>query len=92
MSTMPTSVDLTILDRCLEPWFQTMSLDEAKKLADFHVGDEISERIAVLFSKCNEGELTDQEREEYTQYVRSTNLIGILKAKARKLLREQTAT
>jgi hypothetical protein len=89
---MSTSVDFTVFDRCLDPWFKSLTLDEAKKLADFHLGDEINDRIAVLFSKCNEGDLTDQEREEYSQYVRATNLIGIMKAKARKLLREQTAS
>jgi hypothetical protein len=43
-------------------------------------------RIDELGEKCNEGQLTDTEREEYDSYVRAIDFISILQAKARAVL------
>jgi len=45
-------------------------------------------RVAQLARKCNEGELTAKERAEYERYVTVGNLIAILQAKARLLLKQ----
>jgi hypothetical protein len=47
-------------------------------------------RIDKLAHKCNEGQLTDQERREYETYVQSIDFIAILQAKARALLKQPT--
>ena len=86
---MPTISNADIFDRCLTPWFSSLTTAEAKKLAEFQLDPALDDRIAELFEKSNEGELTPAEQAEYTEYVRATNLIGILKAKARQILREQ---
>jgi uncharacterized protein YnzC (UPF0291/DUF896 family) len=49
-------------------------------------------RIDLLARKCNEGRLTDEERQEYETYVHLGNLIAILKTKARLRLRHQPAS
>ena len=39
-----------------------------------------------MADKCNEGELTPEERREYEMYVMANHFIAILKANARILL------
>lgn len=43
-------------------------------------------RVTKLADKCNEGELTPDERHEYEMYVMAKHFIAILKAQARILL------
>ncbi len=43
-------------------------------------------RVAKLARKCNEGELTAVEHEEYEFYVMAGEFVAILQAKARVLL------
>ena len=38
-----------------------------------------------LAAKCNEGELSQQERDEYEEYVRVGNLLALIKAKAKRI-------
>jgi transcriptional regulator with XRE-family HTH domain len=45
-------------------------------------------RVDELAEKCNEGQLTSEERNEYEAYVQASTLIGILQAKARRILRQ----
>jgi uncharacterized protein YnzC (UPF0291/DUF896 family) len=49
-------------------------------------------RIDLLARKCNEGQLTNEERQEYETYVHLGNVIAILKAKARLQLKRQPAS
>jgi hypothetical protein len=49
----------------------------------WHADEETQRRIDELGEKCNEGELTPAEREEYDAYVQAIDFIGILQAKAR---------
>ena len=48
-------------------------------------------RVEELAEKCDEGQLTAEERNEYEAYVQASTLIGILQAKARRLLAEAGA-
>ena len=43
------------------------------------------ERIDLLASRCTEGELTPEEREEYEGYVRADMFIAILRRKAERM-------
>ena len=83
---MSTVTNFDAFDRGMTPWFNSFSVDEAKKLAKFQLDNELNERITELFKKSNEGELSEAESVEYAEYIRATNLIGILKSKARRLL------
>jgi hypothetical protein len=47
-----------------------------------------SQRVAELAAKCNEGQLTDDERAEYEAYASANHLIALMQAKARRQLAE----
>jgi hypothetical protein len=57
------------------------------KLIGLKADRQAQARISQLARKCNDGELSPQEREEYTAYVMAGELIAILQAKARLILR-----
>ena len=46
-------------------------------------------RMDELAEKCNEGQLTPDEREEYETSIRFGNFIAILQTKARQLLKRR---
>jgi len=48
----------------------------------------MQERIDYLAEQANEGLLTAEEREEYAGYLDAIDVIAVLQAKARSLLRE----
>jgi NADH dehydrogenase FAD-containing subunit len=77
------------LDRILDPVAETLSPASAERLTRLVVDSETQQRIDELAEKCNEGELTPEEREEYDMYVYATGVIAILQAKARALLARQ---
>jgi len=79
------------LDRLLEPVTRCLPPDSLRQLIDLHADAELQERLDSLADKNTEGLLTPTEREEYETYVRSIHVIGILQAKARKLLAAQPA-
>ena len=58
----------------------------ARALASFRASPDVQARIAELGEKCNEGQLTPEERAEYEAYVRAIDVIAILQSKARRQL------
>ncbi len=78
------------LERFLEPLADCLSLDVAAKVADLRADQEMQERIDYLAERSNEGLLTPAEREEYTGYLHAVDVVAVLQAKARSLLRKQT--
>jgi hypothetical protein len=46
-------------------------------------------RLDRLAAKANEGQLTDDERQEYEEFVEGIDLMGILKARARTVLAQR---
>ena len=75
-----------LLDRLLDPLVQTLSSDTARAILSLEADENIHSRMEELAEKCTEGKLTPPEEEEYETYVRVSNLIAILKAKARLVL------
>jgi hypothetical protein len=75
-----------ILDRLLDPVTRCLTPDVAEQLVALRADPQFQERLDTLADKCTEGELSPEEREEYETYVRAIHIIGILQAKARKLL------
>ena len=63
-----------------------MSLDFAKELVDSGPRPDVQARVDELADKCNEGELTDAERDEYDDYLQAFHFIEILQRKARRVL------
>lgn len=81
------TLDAPVLDRLLDPVGRILTPDVAKKLVKLRLDAKAQARIDKLARKCNEGELTDDERREYETYVHAIDFIAILQAKARALLK-----
>ena len=75
-----------VLDDMLEPVSRCFGLETARALASFHVEAKIQSRVDELAEKSNEGRLTLDEQAEYEAYIQASTLIGILQAKARRIL------
>ena len=78
-----------ILSQLLEPVGQMMPVKFAEDLASMRAAPEVQARIDELAEKCNDGELTPEERAEYDAYVDAIDVISILQAKARAVLASQ---
>jgi len=76
------------LDRLLEPLAGCLSPEVAAKVADLWADDTMQDRIDYLADRSNEGLLTAEEREEYAGYLHAIDVIAVLQAKARSLLRK----
>ena len=83
---MATGYDRSAFDRATDPIFDLLTRDQARAIIEFRGDEELVQRIDELAAKCNEGELTDEERAEYEGYARANRFIAIIQAKARRLL------
>ena len=75
-----------VLDEMLEPVSRSLGLKTARALVALRVGARMQSRVEKLAEKCSEGKLTAKERAEYEAYIQASTLIGILQAKARRIL------
>jgi len=81
----------TVLDRFLDPVTECLTPAVAERIVGVRVDSDTQDRLDELADKASRGELTQPEREEYEEYVEGMDLVGILKAKARKVLERQSA-
>jgi hypothetical protein len=75
-----------VLDRFLEPVRQSLTLEQARQLADFRADDATQARMDELAEKCKEGTLSGAERRDYEGYIDAGDLIAVLQAEAREIL------
>jgi hypothetical protein len=75
-----------LLNRILEPVSSSLNEEAAQKILALKADRKTRARVTKLADKCNEGELTPEERREYETYLLANHFIAILKAKARILL------
>ena len=80
-----------VLDQLLEPVTRAFSREVAQALVEIRASSSAQSRVSELAEKCNEGKLTSGERAEYEAYVQASTVIGILQAKARKVLAKAKA-
>lgn len=80
-----------VLEQMLEPVSRSFGVETARALVALQIGKRTRARVEKLAEKCNEGRLTATERAEYEAYVQASTLIGILQAKARKVLAKAKA-
>ncbi len=78
------------LDRLLEPFADCLSPEVASKIANLRADETVQARIDYLADHANEGTLSSAEREEYSGYLHAIDVIAILQAKARALLRSHS--
>jgi hypothetical protein len=77
---------MTVLDAFLEPLTQCFTPDVARKIVDFRPDSRTEQRLEYLRERANEGLLTTEERTEYAEFVEALDFVGLLKARARKLI------
>lgn len=87
MTTTPMPQDTSILAQLLEPIGKYMTLELAQRIAELRASPEAQARLDELADKCNEGALTPEEATEYDSYVDAIDLIAVLQAQARDVLR-----
>ena len=75
-----------VLDEMLEPVTRSFGLKTARAVAALRVGARMQARADRLAEKCDAGKLTAAEEAEYEAYVQASTLVGILQAKARRIL------
>jgi hypothetical protein len=75
-----------MLDRLLDPVTRCLTPAVARRLVALRADSQFQERLDTLADKCTAGQLSPGEREEYETYVQAIHIIGLLQAKARKLL------
>jgi hypothetical protein len=78
--------DRAVLDEVLEPLSRCFDLETARALVNFRIDERAQTRVERLAQKSEDGKLTPRERTEYEAYVQASTLIGILQAKARRLI------
>ena len=82
----------SVLERLLEPLTDCFTPEVARRIANLRADPETQQRLDELAAKANEGDLTDDERDEYRAYVDAIDVIGILQAKARVAVRKGDRT
>ena len=83
---MAIGIDTDAFERGTDGILRFFTVDQARELVAFRGDESLRSRIDELARKCNEGELSDEERAEYEGYARANQFIAVLQAKARKLL------
>lgn len=76
-----------VLNELIEPVSQCFTPEVARRIVELRASPATQHRIDELADKCTEGTLTDEEKDQYADYVRTINFIGVLQAKARLMLR-----
>ena len=83
MSTSPPSALSELIDQLVD----CFTPDVAQRVAALRASPEVQAKLDDLADRCNEGTLSAEERERYEYYVRGINLITLLQAKCRSMLK-----
>jgi hypothetical protein len=76
----------TLLDGLLDPLSRCLDAESARRVAEFHIDPAIQVRIDALAERANNGVLSEEETAEYEACINATDLISILRLKARRQL------
>jgi hypothetical protein len=83
---MSTPVLPSMIEHLLRPIEQSMPPEAARWLIGIRADDELQERYDELADKNTEGTITPEELSELEQYVLASEFIGLMQAKARRVL------
>ncbi len=83
---MSVAFDTAAFDRGTDFLLQILTVEQATSLIAYRGDGPLRTRIDELAQKCDEGDLTEEEKAEYEGYVRANKFVATLQAKARKLL------
>jgi hypothetical protein len=86
---MESASAMTALDRMLDPLSDCLDAEVARRIIALRIAPDIRARIEELADRCNQGQLTEEERVEYDGYVEGAEIVGLIKLKARWFLMDQ---
>ncbi|WP_165223094.1 hypothetical protein [Aquisphaera insulae] len=76
-----------VLDRLLDPLRDILTPEAARAIADLRADATTQERLDDLAERHDEGQLSPDELVEYESLVDGVNLISVIQAKARSVLK-----
>jgi hypothetical protein len=76
-----------VLDRLLKPVRDVLTPEVAQAIADLRADETTQARLDDLAERHHEGQLSAEELAEYRTLVSGINLISVLQAKARSVLK-----
>jgi hypothetical protein len=74
----------------LEPLIEALTPETARLLTRIQARPAVQAGVDQLAASCNEDNLTEAEREEYEEYVRVGTILALIKAKAQRILAENS--
>ena len=74
------------LDRLVDPIGKTFSIKTVEAIVNLCADPELQARMEEFARQSTEGQLSDEDRAEYSALVSANNVIAILQAKARNIL------
>lgn len=83
---MPQSITNDIIENVLSAVGGCLDTTSAEALLRLHAPEQLQTRIEELAGHCTEGQLSEEERDEYESLVRLGNFVAILQARARRQL------
>lgn len=83
---------MEVLSKLLDPVGRMMPTEFARRIVELRASPDVQARIDELADRCNEGELTPEERAEYDAYIDAIDVVSILQAKARSVLASRSAS
>lgn len=87
METPTASRGQVALDRLLDPVRDVLTPEVARAIADLRADAATRDRLDDLAERHHEGRLSPDELDEYRALVGGLNLISVLQAKARSVLK-----
>jgi len=82
---MATTSESLAFDRGVRPMLEIVLPEKFDAVIDFRADPELQARIEELARRSTEGELTEDERAEYSGYVRANKFIALLKRQAQQI-------
>ncbi len=82
--------DSAAFDRVIGPVLQILTVEQARKMAQFRGDESLRKRIDELADKSGAGQLSAAEQSEYDAYVRANELLAILQARIQRRLVEES--
>jgi hypothetical protein len=87
METQTATQNRHVLDRLLNPVRDVLTPEVAQAISDLRADAATQERLDDLAERHHQGQLSTEELTEYQALVNGINLISVLQAKARSVLK-----
>ncbi len=81
------TTEVTIWEMILRPRFGAMTPATAKTILELSIPESEHARMKALLAKVKAGTITREEALDLDEYERAGNVLSILKAKARRILK-----